>query len=594
MSASSRSRKDVKDCDLVSCAKLQFRQWCKAFKVAVSPGSHEAVTIRLFAGDALALCRTLYHFRVTSSTSASLFISAWAAAELVLDGGDYDTRLASAAPTTFNVIDTSNIMDHVGLLNVLIAAIPVLSHGPSSTLYTEALLPTNKNIGSGIVQRLCAEIPAISLLFGVTPAAYVSNFTSQSNLHEIMSLRFFQSGQYHERITWKTPYLGDSIALLDCGENILYPSFEPLALAKLLFEIYYRMFVDEDMAKMLQTLTPAESVIHYHRGTFAALLGLVKSRTQTDWTLVMEHMFDLIHVDRKLIMGSNNYQELCCQLYIRDIYCVETLRPRQTVIDINWSKGRFKGWKNVPSVVCLILVVPREKVKVLEDMASDKLGSPMLQCEVLGSTFHNIFSSIQVVFGSVYIQGTNSEARAILNEDTAGWSGPSSLVVSVWIPSFNLAIDPWRTQIGFGVHSTPTVAMSLTDKLGLRLNLFTVNLMDRNSVHIVPERPHRPAEIASLHALTPHSPAAFQRVYVALDNSKVSTLAVRWDITDVAPHDARAEVRSEQISPCVMSVTLGRVSKNLVYPFPVDGKRSKLRIARKSGWIEVCFLLSCK
>jgi hypothetical protein len=112
--------------------------------------------------------------------------------------------------------------------------------------------------------------------------------------------------------------------------------------------------------------------------------------------------------------------------------------------------------------------------------------------------------------------------------------------------------------------------MSLTYKLRLQLNLFMVNLMDWNSVQIDPECPHHPMEIASIHALTPHLPAAFQQVYVVLDNLKVSTLAVRWDITDVVPHDAQIEVYSEKISPCVMSVTFSWVSKNLVYLFPVN------------------------
>ena len=125
------------------------------------------------------------------------------------------------------------------------------------------------------------------------------------------------------------------------------------------------MFVDEDIFQNIQNRTIADSIIHYHRGTFAALLGLVKSRTETDWTLVMEHIFDMLHSDQKLIMGSNNYQELCCQLYIRGVYCVHALKP-EFIFDS--SKGRFKGWKIVPPVICLTLVVPRQKIKALEDM----------------------------------------------------------------------------------------------------------------------------------------------------------------------------------------------------------------------------------
>ena len=44
------------------------------------------------------------------------------------------------APLSFNVIDTSNLLDHVGSVNLLVAAIPLLEHNLSATLYTEALV----------------------------------------------------------------------------------------------------------------------------------------------------------------------------------------------------------------------------------------------------------------------------------------------------------------------------------------------------------------------------------------------------------------------------------------------------------------------
>jgi hypothetical protein len=299
----------------------------------------------------------------------------------------------------------------------------------------------------------------------------------------------------------------------------------------------------------------------------------------------MENIFDLLSSDRKLVLGSNNYQELCCQLYLRGIYCVDALRSKRSVPGIDWSTGRFQGWKDVPPVVCLILVIPREKVRVLEDMKPETLGSPMLQCEVRSTAFHNTFSSIQIAFGSVSIHGSKRDARAVLNEDPAGWSGSSSLIVSVWIPSFNLAIDPPATLIGFGVHSTPVTANSLMKKLGVRLNIFTVSLMDLHSVHIISERPHCPVELSAIRAsMTQSSNASFQRVSVASDNSKITSLAARWEVMDAPLVDSPETV---QISSYAMKVTLGNISNNLVYPFPIDGKRSKLRIARKSRWIEV-------
>jgi hypothetical protein len=72
---------------------------------------------------------------------------------------------------------------------------------------------------------------------------------------------------------------------------------------------------------------------------------------------------------------------------------------------------------------------------------------------------------------------------------------------------------------------------------------------------------------------------------------RATTLTARANITDAPTKDilsSGAEVSSRQVSPCVMEVRIGQTRKSLVYPLPVIGSRSKLRIARKSFYVEVC------
>jgi hypothetical protein len=113
--------------ELVTCAKSQFFGWAKHFRTFVQdkPGK---LTVRLFAGDALFLCRALVHHIGTGKIPSNLTVAPWNTAPLVLDGGDYGP--GDGAPTSFNVIETSNVMDHVGLLNVLVAVLPLLSPIP--------------------------------------------------------------------------------------------------------------------------------------------------------------------------------------------------------------------------------------------------------------------------------------------------------------------------------------------------------------------------------------------------------------------------------------------------------------------------------
>ncbi|KAJ6496758.1 hypothetical protein DFH09DRAFT_1204932 [Mycena vulgaris] len=572
LTSPSSSTDEAMEALLVSCAQSQFREWCSTFQATTS--TQGTVIIRLLVADALAFCHTLCQFRGTAAYLDRLYVSPWSAAELVLDGD------VSTAPTNFDMIDTSNLADHVGLLNVLVAAVPLLSHCSTSVLYTE--IRVEKGSGSkasNFEELLCADIPTTAVLLGISPTGSISRFTSTSKVHEIV-----MTDAYRERIAWKLPYIS--------GEPVT-PSFSnPPALAAVLFGIYKQMFADEDMAQILSGTLIRQDIVHYNRGSFAALLGLVKSRVRSDWTTVMDLIFDQLHADRSRILGSNNYQELCCQLYLRDVYCPEALGPRRaTITPTDRGVGLFKGWKEVPPVVCLVLVIPRERIRLLEGETGRRLGSPMFQCEVRGRTFHNIFSCIQAILGTASIQGSGSNAQVSITENAAGWSGSSALVVSVFVPAFNLVYDSGSTKISLGLHPTPITSRLLDDTLGPMLVLFTADVMDRSAVYVTMNRPNRSSSTIISTSTAPITPTPSSTyVSVGITGSTVSTLTARWETTagELKVGLNGVKVDYKQIYPSVIQVGVNdSVRKDLVYPFPVDGTRAKIRIARKSGWIEV-------
>lgn len=106
--------------------------------------------------------------------------------EDILDGGDYERRGPHRAPLLFNTIDTSNLANHLGLLNLLVVALPLLRKTPLSVLYTNALVTTDDTGGSpaGFAYRACADIRTLSLLLDVFPVSYASGSTSHPNTHE--------------------------------------------------------------------------------------------------------------------------------------------------------------------------------------------------------------------------------------------------------------------------------------------------------------------------------------------------------------------------------------------------------------------------
>lgn len=130
---------------IVRTARQQFNTWCKAVirRVHNTSASSASLTVRMYAGEALAFCQALYSVSRPSVGHTPIFIAPWRRSVVQLDDTLYSPNAHSPAPTSFNVIDTSNLIDHVGLLNLLAVTIPLLSDSPSSTLYTEALLPVS-------------------------------------------------------------------------------------------------------------------------------------------------------------------------------------------------------------------------------------------------------------------------------------------------------------------------------------------------------------------------------------------------------------------------------------------------------------------
>lgn len=599
----------TKNHDLYRAIKEQFHQWCKSFKSSLSDTQEPPkIIIRLFVGDAIAFSLALQSHASDQTIFSGMYTAPWSAVELVLDGGDYAGDGRYLAPLLFNVIDTSNLTDHLGLLNILTITIPLLSRHPSSALYTEMLLCSGEDAINGFTDRVCADIPAISLLLGLVPSTYVSKFTTHSNIHEILAYRAkLISTQFHERIAWKTAYMGDTLAV-QADDDVSRPaSFDAKSLAKLLFGIYLKMFAEEGMfgmtkgsPKVTEAAISAATIIHYVRGSFAALLRIVKHRVRTDWTLVMNSLDEFLVKDRTFLLGGNNYQDLFCQLHLLGVHSIETLLP-QKVAQFDKSRGRFQQWTIVPPVVCVVLSIPRSKIEVLEDIHPEEIGSPILLCEVRGTYTLSVFSSIHAVFGQATPKGTKEDQKIILDADPSGLSGTSGLIVSFWMPSWILMVEPQAMQIGLAIRMTPANT-SLIPKLGMGLSLFLTPLFDEEHVFLVRERPRLTRELKSIVAapfpseFSPSTKSKVHPVAVNLDNSgqRVLTLTAHADIVEASDKSiwsTGTPVTVVQASSCALRITCGDFVQVLAFPFPIDGSRSKLRIARKSFYVEVSWVI---
>ena len=590
----------IKADDLVKAAKAEFNDWCSAFQSAISPNSPTTPTIRFFLGDALAACRVLAAFSKTAILKSNVPVAQWRTQVIELNEEEYKH---CGAPAIFNIIDSSNLVDYIGLLNILTAAVPLLpSLSRPSALYTESLLFLGQNATKEFTEQLHADITTISLLLGICPVDYLSGFTSRSNTHELMMHMYVnkESSQFHQVTTWRSTTAGDAV-IVRSGQTPL-PIFDPYQLGTLLYDIYHHIFKVEDSAHFrkyqnenLLKAMAGSNILHDIREGFVLFLKLIREKLEISgdrWEEVMERFINLNEWDLSMPMNSINYQDMCAHLYRHGLYTYRIYSLRLPKV------GRFRNWDIIPPVVRIVLTVPRENLSAAES-ALNSAGTPLLQCDIRGNCTHNLFTAIHVAFGKAIQTGTNGNQRVEFREDLEGRRGSSPLVVSFTAPSHLLAgiEPPENLNVSLMVRSTPSTS-TLIPKLGLFLTVFSTKLMDESLVHVLPE-PQLPKE--TMRRPSPPTPANSSLL------AKLGTLgAVAVDMDQecefVASLTSRISLESDdakkkfgagatplvkQVSPCVMRISIGSLDQDVLFPFPVIGSQNKLRLARKSSYIEV-------
>jgi hypothetical protein len=153
---------------VVTAAKMQFKEWSKAFQKFVE--SNSSIVIRFIVADPLAFCFALQR---TSGTIVN-HSNPWSGTSLVLDDPFVET-----APRTFNIIDTSCLIDHVGAVNVLVATVPLLHPSPASTIQMDSASRPWSEETMLLRQLLCGEPTFMCNIFGVAPLPYLTQVTSR-------------------------------------------------------------------------------------------------------------------------------------------------------------------------------------------------------------------------------------------------------------------------------------------------------------------------------------------------------------------------------------------------------------------------------
>ncbi|KAI9892707.1 MAG: hypothetical protein M1814_001127 [Vezdaea aestivalis] len=594
---------------IVKSVKTQFNKWISAVSRYIKS---RRIFLRFCCADAIRFCHTIKaktNKLQNQGASLEFFTDAWHGRPLLLDGYlKHGPSVGESSQISFHVIDTSNLSDYVGILNVLAAAKPLLVREAISTLHTGLLLRASEDLKSMLPSVLCSDPATFSLAIGLAPVDYLLGFATEAGVEDILGpmLMGQTRKQSSIRIAWKYVEFGERHANSE-GDI----AFDASQLAAYLWNMYKDMFAYEDLTRrkaiIFGQLTSAVSTSsqHYIRPGFAALLDLIHSHIQTDWPNTMAILLDKIQTDPRIWVGQNSIQELLVHLHQLGLWSTEAFLQDPRSVDTG-SCGRLRGTltetgllaqRSLPSVVHAVLVVPRSKLRVFTNKPIKVAGTPSLYISVRQVhpilMLENKFHGIQCMFGKIDNHDEDSSTCSV-KEDPLGWRGSEDLIVSCQVPTFSLLIGPRKTLwVALAVDNSPYSSI-YTMELGFSMTVFETSIEDEKRVLILKCAPnlHSRPTVSIIPMAKPPQQAPSEATHVDLTpKHKVKCLRKCLDFSnDPSMSVALAtgsEVGVSQQSPCSLLLEAGETENyRLNYRFPIDCSSTKIRLSRKSLFAE--------
>lgn len=471
---------DDDDYKVAAAARTQFFAWVHAFK-----SLKDTLCVRLVVSDAFAFCHTLQYAHPTGQLSANWYRRMWDPRVLCLDKALYGHT--GSAPARFDAITTSNLADHFGLLNVLVSASPLLKPKMWARLFTEQLFDNSKQGRQSLDELLYGPAPTVFLLLGLTPVQYCLNAKDDSHADDIFIALMGRtkralSSQFRTRLAW---ICDDQFAGYEAGRPKIHMKWEDVSY--ILYQWYIKMFQDERLgdanAPVIRRLPHPYPL--FHRGSFIALLQLVKSRVQTDWDYVFEEFLDTIEDDRAQCEAGRQAQDFYQQLFLSKLY-IEDMMFGSDDNDDDYDNyedddsyeyegddfsdipelpkpttGPLREWVDLPPVVAVTVVVNRNAVNHLflgpyPSSTVPTLVGILKNGVTAPSKWLTVFDDVHLVFGRVTTSGDmmSGDADVKIQQDELGWSGTAPLVATFLVPTALLLKEPVSGLVGLGISMT--------------------------------------------------------------------------------------------------------------------------------------------
>ncbi|OJJ43643.1 hypothetical protein ASPZODRAFT_74025 [Penicilliopsis zonata CBS 506.65] len=584
----------------------QFRIYAESFRAFSSK-----LTLRFVQADALALCHTLQHLRAHGATdTAHWYRDNWHYEPFNLDSPDYGprNRTESPAPTSFDVIDTSNLVDHLGCINVLVATSPLLKRNSTSTLLTELLVFHEENIDDGLQRLLGGNLATVSLLLSLMPIQYWTGTAGSAAVDELGKwITTPTPSQSRYILNWKAIFGGSSTTHQNC-----FLEFDGKPLADLVWKLYIIMFEDESegpgpqdpkgnkkksskgLGRHSEFSTPA---------TFASFLRVLKTLQFEEWEMFISRLCQLIERDATSKRAQNYKEDLYLQLHLQDVKCMPNYKVGLSQWQAEYHASPL-SWKELPSAVCATVAIPHSNVTLFQVGSQADYGTPILQV-VLASPpgwpkiFQHHFAGPQIGFGTLTAQGTRfTENYTIkVQNDPMGWDGTAPLIVSIMIPTWLVLIYP-RLSAEISVRLRPNTAFAekLEQKFGKSLNLFSSRL-SYGDVYITKHRPNMEGNTSIAPPILQHySQKGFQPTtlgfYYVLNEKNESIVGVSSRLRilpskaqDIFRNRAVVDIKTPSAFETTVTYRPGFFHRTC-FPMPVKTAGSSSTVKRKDAYVQ--------
>ncbi|KAK7748152.1 hypothetical protein SLS53_001407 [Cytospora paraplurivora] len=569
---------------VVEAARKQFAEWATAFR-DLSLGD---LVLRFVVADCLSFSQTLQYNIATGKTCGNFYRRQLSMEGLDLDPVDYD---------------------HLGALNILVSASPLLKDAPWATLYTETMEKGTDGERQKFEELLCGPTRTVSTLLGISPVEYWTNATAASTVDEYMlALTAIQTSSQEPGIQWRFAWKFDQ-HLSNSTDQVRLKVNED-ALATLVHKVYQGMFASEDIMSLLSISREQISVLRkqaypkYHRGSFVAFVKRLLQTVDAPIEPTCRAVLKKINEDSTRVFGSDFAQSLSLDMSSQGLYTEPWLISE---IKSGPKAPLFSTWSEIPESVAITISVPHSNWdKVAKVALQDKVGFA-IEGNVRGfqgdvPMWQNAFGDVQVTFGSVITQGTqgNEEFSLAVAEDKRYWRGDSHMVATFRVPTAALQVDPEHTKVSLCLQNSSQNVAVLNRRLNLGQPMTIMETTLEDKVHVYVTKNLAGQDTLPLYnslerGSMPGSKAADNSSFfkVDLDSSGViTTITGHLSILSVKGKQLLTDkviVEARKVSPFAFEIVFGKREAiySLHFPVPVVDDGSKTRVARTSSYVEI-------